>query len=286
MSRRLDIGIVAYRDTDKLTKAVHHLRKHSTTDWRLLIVNNPAEGSTTLDYINQLAYEDSRITYYASPENIGYAVGVNVIFKWAETEYIAYLDHDAYVNTPGWDEILCSYLDRFHQLGIVFPGMGHYAINRGSYHECLWAAGFCWVLNRIAQKNVGWMDAAIGHHEEVDYISRLRLEGFKVGCAPEVQVTHEETATRSPESQERINRGVIRWMDKWVKYFCGKHMDYYSDNVLRVTDWPPNALYLEEWYKQYLPGLNADPEVVTIGGAEVDLIKVPRPKGFYRNRII
>lgn len=286
MSRRLDVGIVAYRDVDKLRKAVFHLRENSTTDWRLYIVDNPAEGSQTRDYITALALEDNRISYKFMQENVGYAGGVNEILERAQTEYVAFLDHDAYVLTRGWDEILCSYLDRFHELGIIFPNNGHYAIDRGAYQECLWAAGFCWIINRIAYKDVGPMDTTIGHHEEVDLCIRLRLAGYKLGCSPSVQVAHDETSTRSPESLERINRGVIAWMNKWVAYFCGKNVNYHSPNVLRVTDWPPNALYLEEWYKSQLPGLNDNPEVVTIGGVPMDLIKVPKPHGFYRGRII
>jgi hypothetical protein len=211
---------------------------------------------------------------------------VNEILAWATTEYIAYLDQDAYVMSKGWDETLCSYLDRFHELGLVFPNNGHYAIYRGAYTECLWAAGFAWVVSRIAQRDVGLFDTNIGHHEEVDFCTRLRLQGYRLGCAPEVGVSHDETSTRSPESQERINRGVIAWMNKWVAYFCGKSVNYHSPNVLRVTDWPVHALYLEEWYKTQLPGLNAEPEVVSIGGASMDLIKVPKPSGFYRGRVI
>jgi hypothetical protein len=63
-------------------------------------------------------------------------------------------------------------------------------------------------------------------------------------------------------------------------------MDYYSPNVLRVTDWPVHALYLEEWYKTQLPGLNDRPKVVNVAGSPMDLIQVPKPQGFYKGRII
>ena len=285
--RRLDLGICSFGpDPAKLLRCVESVREHSVTDWRIWLIHNPSDGdSATVEAIHQLA-QDKRIQPIFLPENVGYAGAVNKFFELAETEYLLYMDYDTEVHTPGWDETLCGYLDRYHELGIVFPNWGHYAIPRGPYHEVMWAAGFCWLMSRMAQRAVGLFDAEIGHHEEVDYCTRLKLEGYKLACAPEVRVSHHETSTRSPESQERIARGVRAWVDKWVAYFGGKHMNYHSPNVLRILDWPPHSLHMEDYFKAKLPGLNDNPETVTIDGAEYDLIRVPRPKGFYRTRII
>lgn len=291
--RRLDIGIASYgSDPTKLIACVESIKRHSVTDWRLFIVHNPSEDDietrAILGGVNGITGlgQDPRIKVQFMPANCGYAGAVNRLFELADTEYIAYLDNDAEILTPGWDETLASYLDRFHEIGLMFPNQGHYAINRGAYTECLWAAGFCWMVNRMAQRKVGGMDCGIGHHEEVDFCTRLRLAGYKLACAPEVRVAHHETSTRSPASQERINRGVVAWMNKWTAYFGGVNLNYHSPNVLRVTDWPVHALYLEDYFKAKLPGLNDNPESVTIDGAEYDLIRVPRPKAFYRTRII
>ena len=64
------------------------------------------------------------------------------------------------------------------------------------------------------------------------------------------------------------------------------NFNYHSPNVTRWEDWPPNALYLEEWWKTRLPGLNDHPESVTVDNRQYDLIKVPRFKGFYTGRVI
>jgi GT2 family glycosyltransferase len=284
--RRLDIGICSYGNAQKLQKTLLSIREQSRTDFRAFIIDNPGPDPETRPLIERFAAEDKRFVPVFEVSNIGYAGAVNELFHLAETEYVAYLDNDVQIFTPGWDETLCGYLDRHHELGLMFPNMGHYAINRGAYHECLWAAGFCCVVNRMAQRAVGMMDVLLGHHEEVDLAIRLRLEGYRLGCAPEVTVQHDETSTRSPESQERINAGVIKWMDKWVAYFCGKNVNYHSPNVLRVTDWPVNALYLEEYYRSKLPGLNDNPQTTVVDGVEMDLISIPKPKGFYRSRVI
>jgi len=130
-----------------------------------------------------------------------------------------------------------------------------------------------------------FFDTMLGHQEEADAALRVRLAGCKCAGAPEVHVTHDATATSNPANQERISRGVVNWVNKWCAYFGGKHLNYHSTNVIRWEDW--NALYLEEFWKQFpsLQGLNDSPEVVTLNGAEYDLIRVPRLKGFYRGRI-
>jgi glycosyltransferase involved in cell wall biosynthesis len=293
--RRLDIGIAAYRDATKLQKAVFHLRQNSITDWRLLVVDNPAEGSQTRSYIEQLCREDERIECRFMAENVGYAGAVNEILAWSQTEYCAYLDHDAYVQTKGWDEALCGYLDRFHEIGLIFPNGGAYQIVRGPYTEVLWQAGFCWIMNRLCMSDLKAdgktergevFDTALGHQEEADVAQRVRMAGWKCAAAVEVGVQHDATATSNPASTERISRGVVNWVDKWNRYFNGKNFNYHSVNVTRFEDWPPNALYLEEWWKQRLPSLNDNPEVVTIDGRKYDLIRVPRFSEFYRGRII
>ncbi len=277
------------KDPSKLQRAIESLQQHSVTDWRLFLIHNPSEGDeATVEAIQELRERlHPRIATVMMGTNVGYAGAVNELFRIAESEYIAYLDYDTEIHTAGWDETLASYLDRFHELGLVFPNWGHYAVPRGPYHECLWAAGFFWMVSRMAQREAGLFDMELGHHEEVAFCTEVKLAGYRLACVPEVRVSHHETSTRSPESQERISAGVVRWMNKACAYFCGKNVNYHSPNVLRVLDWNVNALHMEEYFKMKLPGLNDNPESIKMDdGSEWDLLKVPRPKGFYRGRII
>jgi GT2 family glycosyltransferase len=169
---------------------------------------------------------------------------------------------------------------------MIFPGSGSHPINCGAYDKIMWGVGFCWLLNRHAMKDTGLFDTAIGHQNECDYALRLRMEGWLCAAAREVGVVHHATATNDPASIERIGRGVMEFVNKWCRYFGGKNLNYHSPNVLRWEDWPPNALYLEEYWQKKMPNLNDAPEVVTVNGREFDLIKTPKFKDFYRGRII
>jgi len=287
--RRLDIGIASYGNPDGLDRLLSSLIKTCKTDWRALVIRNPHPDSVINLATGQVldSYsENTRILPIMQENNLGYVGAVNKILDTAVTEYVAYCDHDVIHHTPGWDEQFALTLDRFHELGMVFANGGAYQIPRANYHEILWGVGCCWMLPRRVISDVGHFDPDIGHHEEVDYQTRVRLAGYKIAALPGVVVHHEGHASNDPAAQERISKGVIKWVTKWTNYFCGKRIDYFSPNVMRHEDWPPSALYLEEFFKQHLPDLNKNPEVVNVMGTEYDLIKVPRLKGFYTGRII
>lgn len=311
----IDFGICAYRNAAKLRKAVDHFRRNtSTMDWRLLIVDNPAEGSDTRPLMEALAVEDSRIEPRFMDQNVGYAGAVNEILAWANTRYVGYLDHDAYVQTPAWDAKLAEVMEEHPEVGWMFPGAGHYGFQQNDYHECLWSAGFCWILRTAVMQDLagkqitgrpmedeyapfhpGRLDPLLGHHEEVDYMIRLRLAGWRIGCCPEVLVRHDETATRADGADHkpggRIHDGVVRWMNKWNRYFCGDELKYsmtaYDPRALRYTDWPPCALYLERMTLATFPDWNKNPRTVRVPGVgPMDAVEVLKPTGCYRGRAI
>jgi hypothetical protein len=144
------------------------------------------------------------------------------------------------------------------------------------------------MLKKQAYLRIGGFDTQIGHQEEVDYQTRLRLDGWKMIADPSVQVRHDSTSSNDPASRNRINEGVVNWVNKWNKYYVGPNVTYHSPNVTRFEDW--SAIYLEEWYQSQpeLQGINENPETIYIAalGREVDLIKVPRWTNFYRGRMI
>lgn len=285
---RIDLGIASYQNPDKLDRCITLLRQNTVSDFRCLVVDNDSPDHGVKTVIERHAAEDSRIIPQYLSTNIGYCGAVNVILDWAETNNVGYVDNDAYVMTHGWDEKLALYLESNHEVAMAFPNGGAYPIQRARYLEILWGVGFCWILNRQRYKEIGGFDVNIGHQEEVDYQTRLRLGGWRMVADPSVMVRHDSTSSRNPEAQERINNGVIKWVNKWNEYFVGPAITYHSPNVTRFEDW--SAIYLEEWYQQQpeLQGINDNPDTVYIAalGREVDLIKVPRWQHLYRGRMI
>lgn len=302
--RRLDIGVASYGNPDKLRITLNTLIANTRSDFEILVIHNPGEGAEDEEAWRVLCnYSaiDGRVIPVLMEHNVGYVGAVNYLLKNADTNLIAYVDNDVEIQTPGWDDQLCELLEQNPEVGWAFPGTGHYGFNNGRYHECLWNAGYCWILRReaagkIAQERQaadgsGGFDPTLGHHEEVDYMIRMRLAGYRIGCCPGVEVAHHESATRSPESAQRIHDGVVRWMNKWNGYFCGDDLKYsmtaYDARALRYTDWNVDALYMERMTLRYFPHWNAAPEIVHVPGVgEMEAVKVLKPKGCYGGRAI
>lgn len=286
--RRFDLGIASYgRNWQQLEKTFASIIANSTTDFKVFVAHNPSEGDElTKEAICRIADRDKRFVPVWHERNTGYAGAVNTILQAATTDRVGYVENDATILTHGWDESLCQLLDIHHQLGWVFPNGGAYSINRGDHSEILWGVGYCWVLARQAMVETGLFDTEIGHQNEVDYQTRLRLAGWKLGALPSVCVNHEAASTSNPASLDRINKGVVQWVDKWLARLVGKNINYHSPNVLRHEDWHPTAIHMEQYWLERFPDLNANPEVVTVDGVKFDLIRVPRLSGFYRQRII
>lgn len=285
---RIDFGISSFNHPDKLNACLQHFRRNTASDWRLLVVDNCSTDPSVKDILKYHSSEDSRIIPKYMETNTGYVGAVNEILAWAETNNVGYLDNDAYVMTYGWDMTLAGYLESNHEVAMAFPNSGAYPIQRPRYTEILWGVGFCWILNRQRYLEIGGFDTKIGHQEEVDFQQRIRLAGWRIVADSSVQVMHDANSTKNPAAQERINNGVINWVNKWNKYYTGPHVNYHSPNVTRFEDW--TASYMEEWYQLQpeLQGLNSNPETIYIAalGREVDLIRVPRWQHLYRGRII
>lgn len=276
MSHKLDVGVCSFRNPEKLKRALDSIYATTRTPFKLRIWHNVSEDP---DNDAALKVLDSVKCERTVSVNVGYAGAVNGLIAASTAPYFAYMDNDVGVLTPGWDERFIEVLENNPECGQVFPGSGHFGFHNGRYHECLWSAGYCWmvhrdrVLDKLLGKGYredfgsgGLMDTTLGHHEEVDLMIRLRLAGFQIGCVPDVQVLHHETSTQSLESAKRIHRGVVSWMNKWNRYFVGDAIKYpnpdpdsgegYDPRTLRYTDWPPCALYLERFTLATFPEWN------------------------------
>lgn len=311
---KIDIGIASYKSPEKLRRTIHSVQRLANSDWSMLIAHNPSPGDeAVLELIYGAMDRDKRIRTVSMNNNIGYAGAVSYMMAQCldgnflrngvkgdvgaggkDWSHFLYLDNDVQIQTPGFDERLCRVFDQVEDAGMVFPNTGVYPMHLPDFDgyasdplmEVMWSPGFCFAVTRKVLTEVGYLDTSLGHQEEADYALRVRMAGYRCIANPIVVVGHDATATSDPASQERINKGVVAWVDKWNRYFNGKQYGYHHKQVTRWEDWPPNALYLERWYMEQGVELNGDPKLLTIKGREYDLIEVPRFKGFYRRRII
>lgn len=297
----LEIGIASYRSPEKLKRAIDSIYAMTEQPFRLTVWHNSTNDKD--DQGCRAVLLAAGVLWEHSP-NVGYAGAVNGLLAQCSTPYFAYCDNDVEIRTKGWDTRMLEVLEKHPEVAQVFPGSGHYGFFNGKYHECLWSAGYCWMVATEVVRNrvptcgfMNLLDVKLGHHEEVDLMIRLRLAGFQIACIPDVNVFHNETSTQSPESAKRIHRGVVSWMNKWNRYFCGEAFKYpnpdpdskegYDPRTLRYTDWPPCALYLERMTLALFPEWNKSPRVVNVPGVgEMEAVEILKPKGCYAGRAI
>lgn len=313
----LEIGVCSYRDPVKLDATLRSILANLGTDnFRLTVFHNPSGSDGAGEECAKVFADVSSagpgvFVFHAAPLNVGYAGAVNwFIHNLREAPYLLYSDNDIEVRTPRFDQVMMAALGH-EEVGLVIPGAGHYGFWNGRYHECLWNAGYFWMLKRsmlpaleksdfahgrtLSFADAGKFDSRLGHHEEVDFMIRLRLAGYVLAAYPAMEVLHHETATKSDDALHRpggrIHDGVVRWMNKWNGYFCGNALKYsmteYDPRALRYTDWPPCALYLERWtLSQFAPAWNAQPREVETSAGKMDAVEVLKPTGPYKGRAI
>ncbi len=317
------IGVASYLAPEKLRRTLETIREMTTGEWVCAIVHNESpepENDWAVKVAAEAIHNDGRFCMISQP-NSGYCGAVNTLIDyalqpWAEAhklldvDVIVSCDNDIEIRTRGWNEHMEAVLRDNPECGWVFPGDGHYSLENGRYRECLWHAGYCWMMSMKAREAVefrevemfnpnylraGYFNAKLGHHEEVDWATRLRLAGFTTACLPSVDVLHHETATQGDEAQHkpggRIHDGVVRWMNHWNDRYVGNSIKYsmtaYDPRALRYTDWSVNALYLERMTLANFPNWNANPREVYIPGVgNMDAIEVLKPTGCYRGRAI
>lgn len=282
------IGIASWQNVDMLAKAVHAIQAHTVGEWNLLIVDNASPDPRVREYLTRTAERDARISVEFRTDNSGYVGAVNRLMALASergAEIFVYCDNDAIIRTPAWDTIMLAPLLQSHEVAMTCPlKFSAYPVKRTGYTEILWGLGCFWAVRMTQARDVGDFDTTIGHQEEVDFQMRLRLKGWRI-VGVDIDVHHEAKASSSPEAQQRITEGVIAWMNKWLIYFCGPNINYFSTNVLRFENWSLNSPHIEEWYQQH--GLvPEDCEQREIGGRTFDMVKVPRHPHLYRGRSV
>lgn len=231
---------------------VTSIRKH-TKDYELIIVDN---GSTdeTREWFN--AQKTAQIddnsfsivdgTVIVLNENLGYSKANNIGLKYANSEYICFLNNDTIV-TPNWDKLLIKHLE--NNLDIVGPcsnfvaGMQRRTIgvysnstelndkaleftngNIGRNTETNWIIGFCMAMKKHLITHLGSFDEQfrIGNSEDIDLCLRAKQKAYNIGIAEDCYIHHHGSMTFAmleTNNSENYNNLLIensnRLVSKW-----------------------------------------------------------------------
>jgi len=102
---------------DVLKVCLESIRRHTRTDYRLLVFDN-GSSPVVQDYLNR-EFADGRLhSLIRSERNIGKIGAFQMIFRALQGTYAAYFDDDVYAY-PGWLEAHLEILNTYPQVGMV-----------------------------------------------------------------------------------------------------------------------------------------------------------------------
>lgn len=212
----ITINYNGYKDTSEL---IESLFKYETYPFEIIVVDNASEGKDK-DYLKE---NYPNITVVCSQENLGFAGGNNLGYRYTRGEYVLYMNNDMLIDAP-FLGALVKRLESSDKVGLVSPKIKYtYAkdtIQYAGYTEMIpllvrndligvnqkdceiynlpsktaFAHGACMLTSKKLIEKVGLMtDIYFLFYEELDWSLQFRRAGFEIWYEPSSCVYHKES---------------------------------------------------------------------------------------------
>ncbi len=226
--------------------------------------------------------DSSRLQVTQTGENLGFGRGANVGIEGAETEFVAVMNPDVFLDREALG-VMVAYLETHPDVGLVGPRLDdqdggplatcglrprlsdaicrklllHLVLPFFRFRrvrpvepsEVDWITGACMVGRREALKAVDGFDKAIFmYYEDVDLCLRLKASGWDVHYVPEAVARH----IGGHSSSQALDRMLVA-SDRSYRYFTTKHFGLFSarllsllttvELLLRTIGWLPAIIF-------------------------------------------
>lgn len=207
------IVIPTHNAASILRQCLENLKGKTLPNTRILVVDD-----TSTDQTPEVVKAFPDVRYTRTPMNLGFAGACNHGLNLTTTDYIAFLNDDAFPATH-WAETLAQELETEPQTAMICskilrkdtqiidsaggiieyplgdaPPRGYLEPDRGQYEtpcEVAYPAGAAMVARTRILKEFGGFDQDYGFYfEETDLAWRLRLAGYRIRYTPEPAVEH------------------------------------------------------------------------------------------------
>ena len=241
-------------------------------NYEIAIIENNSKEKATFEYYKELE-KDPKIkilTYVPKEKGFNYSKIINYGVKNTDGEYIVQLNNDTKLLTPDWLEKMVGMNQRedvgavgvklyypddtiqhagtiigvYGVAGHVFRGlykMHHGYFGRDSHIQNMSAVtAACMMAKRSVYEKVGYMDEEFAvAFNDIDFCLKIIKAGYKIIYNPFVEFTHYESKSRgaedTPEKQERFQKEINMFYDKWGDY-KKKGDPYYNINLRLDSD--------------------------------------------------
>lgn len=242
---RTSVVVISYNQWHLTERCLQSIADHSDTDALEVIVVDNASADETPQRLQSWADVDpARRKIVLNDDNRGFGPAVNQGLAMAQGDYLVILNNDIIVG-PGWLRGMRRHLEVNPQLGIlcpvtnnigneaqvalhgstpaeVFESARYYNLGRaGKLLPLTIAAFFCVMMPRRVYAAIGGLDEQFvpGFFEDDDYCLRVKELGLTIGCAEDVFVYHELSASFDKLSVTRrqavFERNKALFEQKW-----------------------------------------------------------------------
>jgi glycosyltransferase involved in cell wall biosynthesis/MoaA/NifB/PqqE/SkfB family radical SAM enzyme len=241
----VSIIILTYNQLEYTKKCLESIAANTPEPHEIIIVDN---GSTdgTVQWLRNLAAENSNYRLIENKENLGFALGNNKGIAEAKGDYVVLMNNDVVV-TPGWLKRLVKVAKRKPQVGIVGP-MSNYVsgpqfVKEVTYKKTslvglskfsktfarkhagqtmpYWrVVGFCMLIKREVIDKIGGLDGrfGLGNFEDDDFSLRAALAGFESWIVKDCFVHHFGSRTFAGakiDFRESLHKNWEIFKEKW-----------------------------------------------------------------------
>ncbi len=229
----VSIIVVNFKGGDALEACLvslfHDQSKANREIW--VVDNDSADDSPAV--IERLVATQSGVDWMASPENVGYAAGVDLALPRCRGRYVAVLNMDTVIES-GWLDPLVEYLDTHHKAAAASPlitvadgsainAAGQWIHQTGlGFNRALGRPldavgdmpfsvagihGAAFMVRRHLLEQIGGMDSGgFLYHEDVNLSWLLRLMGYELACVPRARVRHDYFLSMHAEKLALLER--------------------------------------------------------------------------------
>lgn len=241
----VSVVVISYNQWHLTQRCLQSLESNSdSVRLEVLVVDNASRDETPQELSAWLAACPERRSIILNDDNRGFGAAVNQGLAAAHGEFLVILNNDTIVG-PGWVRGMRRHFEQDPQLGLacpitnnigneaqvalagstveeVFVSARHYTLGKaGALLPLDNVAFFCVMMPRRVYERVGGLDERFfpGFFEDDDYCIRVRKEGWTVGCAEDVFVYHELSASFDKEAPVRrqaiFERNKRLFEEKW-----------------------------------------------------------------------
>ena len=241
----VSVVVISYNQWALTERCLQSLTLHSERgSTEIVVVDNASQDVTPTQLQAWAAQDPEHRRIVLNAENKGFGPAVNQGLALAKGDYLAVLNNDIIVS-PGWARGMRRHLQTRPSLGMlcsitnnigneaqvalagstvaeVFQSAQAYTLRKvGQFLPLQVCAFFCVMMHRKTYQAVGPMDEQFvpGFFEDDDYCLRIKALGLEVGCAEDVFVYHELSASfdklKSAHRQEIFERNKALFEKKW-----------------------------------------------------------------------